>query len=258
MRFLLLATILMVVPVATHGVPVEWPEADGGNGHFYEVIDASSTWFTAETAAGMMTHGNSTGYLATVTSQDEWDFLVNSFVIPESNGYWIGGYQPEDSPEPGGGWTWITGEPWDFTVWRPGEPNNSGNEDGLEIRTSGWNDHVRSVMRSGYVVEYGGYVTPVGNQVNSITMLFSSVPNPFNPTTDISFEIPAASHARLTVFDVAGRHVQTLLDKRCAAGRHTVTWDGRDHAGYSLASGTYLYRLEAGDYVSMKRMTLLK
>jgi len=258
MRYILLVTILMSIPFATQGVPIEWPVSEGGNGHFYEVINESSTWFTAETAAGMMVHGNSNGYLATIASQSEWDFLIDSFVIPESNGFWVGGYQPDGSPEPGGGWTWVTGEPWDFTVWRPGEPNNSGNEDGIEIRGSGWNDNVRTVMRSGYVVEYSGGVSPVGNEMTSVTMLHPCVPNPFNPTTGISFEIATASHARLRVFDVAGRLVQTLVDKRCAAGRHTVTWDGRDSAGRALASGTFLYRLEAGDYVSMKRMTLLK
>ncbi len=113
-------------------------------------------------------------------------------------------------------------------------------------------------MRSGYVIEYDGNVSPVGPQVTSLPILYSNVPNPFNPTTNISFEMAASGQARLSIFDVKGRLVQTLIDKRCAAGRHTVTWDGRDRSGYSLASGTFLYRLETGDHVSIKRMTLLK
>lgn len=83
--------------------------------------------------------------------------------------------------------------------------------------------------------------------------LEQNYPNPFNPSTTIRFALPQAEHVRLTVYDVAGRQVATVANQRYRAGRHAVTWD----AG-TLASGTYLYRLEAGSFVQTKTLTLVK
>jgi DNA-binding beta-propeller fold protein YncE len=84
-------------------------------------------------------------------------------------------------------------------------------------------------------------------------------PNPFTPATTIDFSLKAPGHARLTVFDAAGRQVRTLLDDERAAGPHDVTWNGRDDAGRKLASGVYFYRLEAaGGGVETRKVTLLR
>jgi hypothetical protein len=88
--------------------------------------------------------------------------------------------------------------------------------------------------------------------------LHGNTPNPFNPSTSILFELPASRHVRLTVFDAAGRHVATLMDEHRGAGRHHVTWKGQDDRGQPVASGIYVYRMEAGSYVETKRMALLK
>ncbi|RMF64848.1 MAG: T9SS C-terminal target domain-containing protein, partial [Bacteroidetes bacterium] len=78
-------------------------------------------------------------------------------------------------------------------------------------------------------------------------------PNPFNPSTTISFDLPRPETVRLTVYDVAGRRVATLAEGTYPAGTHRVTWE----AG-GLASGVYLYRLEAGDFVQTRKMMLVK
>jgi hypothetical protein len=88
--------------------------------------------------------------------------------------------------------------------------------------------------------------------------LFDAVPNPFNPRTTISFALPAASHVELSVYDVSGRLVATLLDENRPAGTHRVEWDGRNRAGERVASGVYLYRIQAGGFTDTKRMVLLK
>lgn len=88
--------------------------------------------------------------------------------------------------------------------------------------------------------------------------LFANHPNPFNPTTSLSFELPAPAFARLTVLSVDGKRVATLLAERVGAGPHAVTWNGRDHAGRAVSSGTYFYRLEAGSTVQTRSMMLLK
>jgi hypothetical protein len=88
--------------------------------------------------------------------------------------------------------------------------------------------------------------------------LYEPVPNPFNPQTTLSFALPKGSHVKLTVYDVRGRVVATLLDEARGPGIHDVVWDGSDNAGRQVASGVYLYRLEAGNFVETKRMVLVK
>jgi len=90
------------------------------------------------------------------------------------------------------------------------------------------------------------------------TCLLSAVPNPFNPATKLSFEMAAAGHVRLKVYDAAGRLVATLVDEHRAAGRHQVTWDGRNAAGRMSSAGVYLYRFEVGGFSETKRIVLIK
>ncbi len=83
--------------------------------------------------------------------------------------------------------------------------------------------------------------------------LDQNYPNPFNPSTTITFELAHSSPATLTVYDVLGREAAALVNDVLEAGRHTVAFDGA-----RLASGVYLYRLRAGDFVSTKKMILLR
>lgn len=83
--------------------------------------------------------------------------------------------------------------------------------------------------------------------------LSQNYPNPFNPTTSIKFSIPKADQVSLTVFDVLGREVMTLVNEQMNAGSYTV-----DFSAANLASGMYVYKLQAGDFVSTKKMMLLK
>lgn len=88
--------------------------------------------------------------------------------------------------------------------------------------------------------------------------LSQNVPNPFNPTTNISFALPTTSKVNLSVYNVLGQHVKTLVDADMAAGYQTVTWDGTDNTGHSVASGVYFYKLRAADFASTKKMLMLK
>lgn len=88
--------------------------------------------------------------------------------------------------------------------------------------------------------------------------LLGNYPNPFNPSTNIAFELPAPGRARLEVLDLAGRRVATVLDETRPGGRQTAVWDGRDDRGRAAASGAYLYRLTAGDFRQTRSMLLLK
>lgn len=88
--------------------------------------------------------------------------------------------------------------------------------------------------------------------------LDQNYPNPFNPDTQIGFALPSDSRVQLNVFNVLGQHVTTLLDDQLPAGFHTVSWDGNDSDGSSVASGVYFYRITAENFKSSKKMMLLK
>ncbi len=106
--------------------------------------------------------------------------------------------------------------------------------------------------------EFEGNVSAVDELPATPNLLYAAVPNPFNPATEISFEMAASGHARLSVYDASGRLIRTLLDGQRDAGRHDVTWNGRDETGRSVSAGVYLYRFEAGNSVQTRRMTLIK
>lgn len=88
--------------------------------------------------------------------------------------------------------------------------------------------------------------------------LEQNVPNPFNPRTLISFETEREGQVSLKIFDLAGRHVQTLVDETLGAGRHLAQWDGTDSEGAAVASGTYLLRMHSGEAVLSRSMTLIR
>jgi hypothetical protein len=88
--------------------------------------------------------------------------------------------------------------------------------------------------------------------------LEQNTPNPFNPTTTIGFSLPDRMEVDLTIFDVNGRRVVTLLHRAIPAGLSEIDWNGRDANGGAVASGVYFYRLRAGSTVQTKKMVLLK
>jgi hypothetical protein len=88
--------------------------------------------------------------------------------------------------------------------------------------------------------------------------LEQNYPNPFNPTTRIDYALPHASHVRLTVYNVLGQLVATLVDEERQAGRFAIEWSGVGMNGNNLSSGVYLYTLAAGDVAQTKKLILMK
>jgi len=89
--------------------------------------------------------------------------------------------------------------------------------------------------------------------------LFQNAPNPFNPTTSITFDVPpGGGHVSIEIFDVTGRRVRSLLDEDRAPGTWRVQWDGTTDRGTHASSGVYFYRLRAPRFEQTKRMTLLE
>jgi len=94
-------------------------------------------------------------------------------------------------------------------------------------------------------------------QTRSAT-LTQNFPNPFNPTTSITFTIRRTTDISLTVYDILGRKIRTLLNETRPGGTYSVVWDGKNAVGRQVASGHYFYRIEAGEFNSTRTMLLLK
>lgn len=124
---------------------------------------------------------------------------------------------------------------------------------------------LRSVAAATYegrkVICQIGAPTDVDNSSDNLPDHFAleqNYPNPFNPSTTIEFALPLSADTRVTIYNVMGQQVRTLTDSYLPAGYHTVIWDGRDNFANPVASGVYLYRIDAGDFNSTKKMLLLK
>jgi hypothetical protein len=106
----------------------------------------------------------------------------------------------------------------------------------------------------------GGSLTGVGDGAAPRSFaLHQNTPNPFNPNTTITYDVPDGGVVvTIRVYDAAGRLVRTLVDGPRAAGTHATTWDGRNQSGHAVSSGVYFYKMTAGSFVESRRMVLLK
>jgi len=88
--------------------------------------------------------------------------------------------------------------------------------------------------------------------------LIQNYPNPFNPETDISYALPSDCKVNLTIYNLLGQKVKTLVNEPQTAGYKTTHWNGRDEQGNLVSSGIYFYKLNAGEYTDTKKMVMTK
>jgi hypothetical protein len=147
----------------------------------------------------------------------------------------------------GGGWN-----SFDWLVpWAP-----PGNQSLFRVTLSDPAGNTRELVSDGAFT-----ITSVTDALPAVRefALLGNAPNPFNPRTSIEYTIPKQAKVRLEIFDLSGRLVRTLVDRvQSGPERYDVIWDGIDTQGRGVASGTYIYRLRAGDFEEARRMTLLK
>jgi len=108
---------------------------------------------------------------------------------------------------------------------------------------------------------YYGIQTGIESEENSLPtgyMLEQNFPNPFNPSTQIGFEVSSASVVNVDVYNLLGQKIKTLVSEYKEVGRYSVSWDGINESGQPVPSGVYFYRLTTKDHSETKRMMLLK
>lgn len=128
-------------------------------------------------------------------------------------------------------------------TWRPGQPNP-----GSSSAVSNPGDP-NSVPIPADVEE---------KQIPTAYRLLNNYPNPFNPSTVITFEIPQSEYVTLKVFNINGQLIRTLTNENLSAGKYEKNWDGKNEIGHEVSSGIYIYRLTAGRFDHSVRMMLMK
>ena len=88
--------------------------------------------------------------------------------------------------------------------------------------------------------------------------LHQNYPNPFNPITTLRYELPEQTHVNITIYDMLGRKVKTILNEQQSPGYKQLIWDASNDYGKPVSAGIYLYQIQAGEYISTKKMVLLK
>ncbi|MCF8240617.1 MAG: T9SS type A sorting domain-containing protein [Melioribacteraceae bacterium] len=112
-----------------------------------------------------------------------------------------------------------------------------------------------AVGNNGTIIKYGKISTTVDeiNDVPSSYLLSQNYPNPFNPVTNISYHNPEAGKVNITVFDILGRRIKTLIDEYVSPGKYELQFDAGE-----LSSGVYIYRITAGKFSASKKFVLMK
>jgi len=147
------------------------------------------------------------------------------------------------------------------------------NYNGQSYRFRGWNgngygsytspdssgtDTLAAIIMTNPISETARWESLIGivnveSQIPKEYMLYQNYPNPFNPETIFKIDIPKESYTKLVIYDILGREIIKLFDSRLSAGVYKVHWDAN-----SFSSGIYFYKLESGNYSSVKRMVLFK
>jgi flagellar hook assembly protein FlgD len=91
-----------------------------------------------------------------------------------------------------------------------------------------------------------------------IFTLHQNYPNPFNPVTTLRYDLPENGLVTITIYDMLGKQVKTLMDLTQDAGYKSVIWDATNDYGKPVSAGVYLYQIQAGEFVQTKKMVLLK
>lgn len=121
-------------------------------------------------------------------------------------------------------------------------------------------DGLMNVKVQGNVVDYSSMSTANDDPItpNITPTLNQNSPNPFNPETSIGYSLPKNGNVTIDIFNSRGQLIRTLVNETKIAGNYNIIWNGKDQSGQSVSSGIYFYKMKSGDYISTKKMVLMK
>ena len=229
-------------------------------------VDLSRSTYTYDGANNMLSHcdefwsnGQWLQYCRYTYTYDGSNDILSELGEVGLSGQWRNDYRRNYTYDAQGNLNSFWHYYWFNSSWTPTEDDPAPGRGMRVPYTLGVTD------RAGNSYSYTGYsvtltreliVTGAASQTGNAPAGYSlshNYPNPFNPSTTIKFELPKSSVVRLSVYDILGREVAVLVNERREAGVYEVKFDGSN-----LASGVYFYRLTAGDFVSTKRMLVLR
>ena len=122
---------------------------------------------------------------------------------------------------------------------------------------------IAAVDHAGNVGDYSATVEAVVlsidvDQTPEVFALHQNNPNPFNPTTQISYDLPEDALVNVTIYDITGRAIRSLVNGSQTAGYRSIIWDATNNLGESVSAGMYVYIIQAGEFRQTKKMVLLK
>ncbi len=122
-------------------------------------------------------------------------------------------------------------------------------------------EHPNGEVAYSYTIKAANTSVPSKKSLNKLPKKFKlnqNFPNPFNPTTQIGFQIPDEEHVTLKIYNAVGQRIRTILDNNLKAGEYSLPWDGLDDHFQQVSSGIYFYELQANDYRELKKAIFLQ
>ena len=118
-------------------------------------------------------------------------------------------------------------------------------------------DHAGNVSEYSDVVE-AAVLSIDGDLIPEVFALHQNYPNPFNPTTTLRYDLPVDAMVNITIYDIMGRSIKSLVNSNQTAGYRSIRWDGKNNLGEGVSAGMYIYMIQAGEFSQTKKMVLLK
>jgi len=167
---------------------------------------------------------------------EDWDYFVS----------WTSG-TPDQYPE---SWWWMN----------YGENVMALTYEDMNCEAAGNYDSTAYAMVLGVCNYIGLDLSQIENEASmpGSYSLLQNYPNPFNPTTTLRYDLPENSHVTITIYDMLGRKVKTLINETQDAGYRSIIWDATGNNGERASAGIYLYQIQAREYMQTKKMVLLK
>jgi predicted TIM-barrel fold metal-dependent hydrolase len=139
-------------------------------------------------------------------------------------------------------------------------------EDSVAVMIYSWNVYASDPWDStassngprSLTIDVSGLLALNGIGLPDVFALHNNYPNPFNPVTNITYDIPEVAQVTLEIYNVSGQKVRTLAQGQHEPGRYRIQWNATNDYGNPLSSGMYIYRIHAGDFVSVKKLILMK